>query len=272
MKTVRIIGSKGNMGREHMAAYKSMGVKVIDVGTPDIVSVASPDHTHAAYVAEALRNGSHVFCEKPLCRRQDELADVAALAIKNSLYVRQNFPLRYQYIFRQMKESVPKFGDIYRIEASYNWGRTHKLNESWRSEDPEYSLVFGGMIHMLDLAHWLTGQQVQVLSVASCNKSAPDFPGPDTVVALCEMEGGGIATFTVDGGSGVDGHNHRLTVHGSKGGWTVVNREKTDKQKAVEDFVGFVRDRKAPLMDASEIHAIKTALAIEGMLAERGKD
>lgn len=248
------------MGREHAEAYKSLGVKLVDVGKADIVSIASPDDTHAQYALEALKAGSHVFCEKPLCRKRQELGAILSCAKKKNLHVRQNFPLRHQPIFRQMKESISAYGDIYRVEASYNWGRTYKLYEDWRKEDADYSLVFGGLIHMLDLVTWMTGLKSKVVSVRSCNKSAPDFPGPDTVVAQCELENGGICTYTVDGGTGVDRHNHRLTVHGTQHGWTVVNHNPTDKRKAIIDFVEGI---EKPELDACEVHAVELALDID---------
>lgn len=267
MTTVRVIGSKGNMGREHVAAYKQCGVRIVDIGKSDIVSIASPDHTHGEYVIEALKNGSHVFCEKPICRKDWERTEI--LGLSRNLYVRQNFPLRYQPIFVTMKDNIPSFGEIYRVEASYNWGRTHKLTETWRKEDSDYSLVFGGMIHMIDLVVWLTRQQLDVISVAFCNKSAPEFPGPDTVTALCEMEGGGICTLTVDGGLGVDRHHHRLTIHGNRRGWTVANHAPTDKRAAIYDFVNCVEKGKGTYIDPCGMHAISVCMDIEGHIADR---
>ena len=42
--------------------------KMIDAGGLDAVTVGTPDHTHAAITAAALRAGLHVYCEKPLAR------------------------------------------------------------------------------------------------------------------------------------------------------------------------------------------------------------
>lgn len=232
--TAKVIGAEGSMGREHVAAYRECGVKIVDVA-PDIVSIASPDDTHAEYVIEALKAGAHVFCEKPLATNLDDMKKIMGLIDEKCVW--QNFPLRYQPLFIDLKEKIKDFGEIYRIEASYNWGRTYKLYESWRNRNPDYSLVMGGMIHMIDLAIWLTEREIEPIMAAGVNLSAPGFPGPDTVTALCRMDNGGICNFTVDGGTGVDKHNHRITIHGTKGGITVVNHEPTNKQACIFDFV-----------------------------------
>jgi len=229
------------MGREHVAAYRECGVKIVDV-RPDIVSIASPDDTHAEYVIEALQSGAHVFCEKPLATNRADMMEIMGLADEKCIW--QNFPLRYQPLFVDLKEKIKDFGEIYRIEASYNWGRTHKLYESWRNRNPDYSLVMGGMIHMVDLVVWLTGMEIEPSMVAGVNLSAPGFPGPDTVSALCKLDNGGICNFTVDGGTGVDKHNHRITIHGTKGGITVVNHEPTDKQACIFDFVEMLEKKE----------------------------
>ena len=130
--TAKVIGADGNMGREHVLAYEECGVKIVDV-RPDIVSIASPDNTHGEYAIDALKQGCHVFCEKPLATEAGQLEEI--IRLRGDRAVWQNFPLRYQPIFTILKDRISDFGDIYRIEASYNWGRTHKLYETWRTED-----------------------------------------------------------------------------------------------------------------------------------------
>ena len=56
---------------------------------------------------------------------------------------------------------------MYNIEASYLWGRKHKLFE-WRSKTKEYSLTLGATIHLLDLICWmLNSKPVSVFTKTS---------------------------------------------------------------------------------------------------------
>jgi len=216
--TATVIGANGRMGQEHVAAYRACGVELIDFDVAgndgcNIVSIASPDRTHAGYVTESLEGGCHVFCEKPLYTSFSHGFAVKRCLDKHNKHLVQNFPLRHVDYFKSLKRE--DFGEIYRIDAAYNWGRTEKLYEGWRKEDPNYSLVMGGLIHMVDLILWLTGLNMEIISAIGVNKSAPDFPNYDTVMAQCRLSNGGICNLTIDGGSGILQHSHSLRIVGT---------------------------------------------------------
>jgi len=254
--TAAVIGASGRMGQEHVKAYEVCGVQLVRKwgdDDADIVSIASPDAFHSQVVVDVLSDGRHVFCEKPICVNQSGLDAIWACQPYQSQYFGQNFPLRHQLAFTNI--NIESLGEIYRIDAAYNWGRTHKLFEGWRAEDPNYSLVMGGLIHMVDLVLWLTGLDLEVVNAIGCNKSAPGFPNHDTVTALCRLSNGGVCNLTVDGGKGVLHHNHFLRIHGTKGHVVRMNADPTDKQACIKQFVNDIREGKPPERDfrATEI-------------------
>lgn len=85
-----------------------------------VVFVATRHDTHAALVAEALRQGKHVFCEKPLAISESELRDVeeALGASAGSLMV--GFNRRWSPAVRDAKKALGPGGPIqivYRVNA-----------------------------------------------------------------------------------------------------------------------------------------------------------
>ena len=249
--TATVIGASGRMGQEHVAAYESCGIEVVRC-PPNIVSIATPDDCHASNILVALNDDriDHVFCEKPICQTECELERIKFYLLGGGHFA-QNFPLRYQPIFADL--DISGLGEIYRIDASYNWGRTEKLFEGWRAKDPNYSLVMGGLIHMVDLVLWKTGLDMEVVSAIGCSFSG--FRNHDTVSAICRLSNGGVCNLTVDGGPCRQEHNHHLEIRGTKEGVGCNNYEETDKQACIKEFVKNIRDGNPPERDfrATEI-------------------
>lgn len=68
--------AKANPGAKTYRDFRRM----IEAGGLDAVVVSTPDHTHAAAAARALRAGLHVYCEKPLAHTVREAQVLERLA------------------------------------------------------------------------------------------------------------------------------------------------------------------------------------------------
>ena len=108
-------------------------------------------------------------------------------------------------------------GQLYCVEADYNYGRLHKVLEGWRGDIPNYSVVLGGGIHMVDLLLWLTGSRiVEVGAIGNKICSAdPKFTTPDMVVAWLKFGNGAIGKIGVNFGC-VQPHFHRVLLYGTE--------------------------------------------------------
>ena len=80
-----VVGNIGNDDNSKPLDFK--GVKVYEdamdlIADPeiDMVDICVPTAYHTKYVVAALKAGKHVFCEKPLCRKPEELKAIAAAA------------------------------------------------------------------------------------------------------------------------------------------------------------------------------------------------
>lgn len=238
------------VGEQHIAGYRRANVEVVAlcdldaekramaaakypqcaihqsaedlITTPDVdvVSIASFDHHHAAQIVRALDLGKHVFCEKPLCTTEAELQDIrSALARNPGTRLSTNTILRMSPRFRDLRGRIQRseLGRLYYVEADYNYGRLHKLQEGWRGDIADYSVMLGGGIHMVDLLLWLSGRGVVEVS-ASGNKicsAGYNFTTPDMVVAILRFDDGMLGKVAANFGC-VYPHFHKLSVYGTE--------------------------------------------------------
>ncbi len=95
---------------------------ILEDGSIDAVTIASPDHWHAAQCIEALEAGKHVYCEKPLTYNIDEGLEIAA-AVKRSGKIlqvgSQGVSTRNQQRARDYVQSG-KLGRVTLVRAYYN--------------------------------------------------------------------------------------------------------------------------------------------------------
>ena len=107
-------------------------------------------------------------------------------------------------------------GRLFLLEGDYNYGRLHKLTDGG-GEQPFYSVVHGGAIHVIDLLLWLTGEQVIEATVLGNRIASADskFKNHDMVVSLLRLESGAIAKVSANFGR-VHPHFHAVNVYGTQ--------------------------------------------------------
>lgn len=264
MKTL-IIGD-GNAAKFHRTAYESMGVRVIaslgegvnwknHARDADIISICSPDQFHFQQASEAIRMGKAVMCEKPPCLRLDELKFLTERA--GAVPFACNLPLPWQDKFRQFGEAAARYGKPYLIEAEYNYGRRHKLIQGWRAS-PDYSLLIGGGIHMMDLILWYMGERP--VDGASF-KLTTALARNDVVQAIMKFPSGAIGRLAVNGSyEGV--HEHRVTFYGESGHIVMTTHDEVDHSLPIRAFLDMIERGEKP--DNSRLwHAMNILLQMD---------
>ena len=86
--------------------------------------------------------------------KRNELKQLLTLLKKNrKIRFSSNLILRNSPHFIKIKKLINKIklGEIYYLEAEYNYGRKYKLTKGWRGSIPFYSINLGGGIHLLDI-------------------------------------------------------------------------------------------------------------------------
>lgn len=186
----------------------------------DVVSIASYDDHHPAQVLAAIAGGKHAFVEKPLCRSTAELAAIKrSWAAAGPRHVASNLVLRAAPLFQWLREQVRAgaFGEVYAFDGDYLYGRLHKITEEWRSQVPDYSVMLGGGVHLVDLMMWITGQRpVRVTALGNrISTVGTAFQYHDFVAASYEFPSGLVARITANFGS-VHRHQHVLRLFGTR--------------------------------------------------------
>ena len=201
----------------------SVGASLDDVlgdDTVDIVSIATFDHMHAEQVIASLQAGKHVFVEKPLCRTEAELGNIiAAWSAAGKPHLASNLVLReaelYCWLAAQIKAGA--LGRVYAIDGDYLYGRLHKITEGWRGDVPNYSVIEGGGIHLIDLMIMLTGERPATVSCLGnrIGTEGTAFRYDDYMAASYTFPSGVIGRITANFAS-VHRHHHVLRVFGTE--------------------------------------------------------
>ncbi len=255
----------------------------------DVVSIATYDQHHFEQIMQALNQDKHIFVEKPLVLKEAHAEQVRAqLRQKPHLRMSSNLILRRCPRFLWLKREIEagRMGQIFHINADYQYGRIEKLLSGWRGQLPGYSLVMGGAVHMVDLVLWLTGARpvdVQAMgnSIATGDEGIANH---DLVQAQIRFDSGLIASVGCNGGC-VHPHFHKLEVYGTEASFVnglesaFVYRSRdpgippeqiteaypgVDKGDLLEDFVEAVlRDHEPEVGADAVFSALSVCFAIE---------
>lgn len=86
----------------------------------DTVWIAVPNSLHFSYALRALHAGKHVICEKPFVLREEELAELRALATERDLILVEAITNQYLANYEWLKGNLGRVGDIRVIQSDYS--------------------------------------------------------------------------------------------------------------------------------------------------------
>ena len=187
---------------------------------PDIqlVCVASYDEFHYQQVTTALKQGKHVYVEKPICLTKNETQEIRQI-LKNhtNLRLSSNMVLRTCPLFNKVRKAVQdkEMGEIYHLEADYYWGRKEKIISGWRAETEFYSIIHGSAIHMVDLVLWIMEKKPLTVQALGSNiiTSGTTQKHNDFAILLLKFENQMSIKISAHGGC-IHPHFHSLKVFG----------------------------------------------------------
>jgi len=142
----------------------------------DAVFVITPLFVHYPLTCDALKAGKHVFCEKCLVFKPQEVYGLRALAAEHPKQILQTgLQRRYSYFYQTVKNMVDKgiLGDVHHIHAQWHRNLINEPSSLWTMKPGGennianwrvYRSMSGGytaelMSHQGDIADWMFGSQ-----------------------------------------------------------------------------------------------------------------
>jgi predicted dehydrogenase/threonine dehydrogenase-like Zn-dependent dehydrogenase len=185
--------------RYHFDKAVSGAFPVIDDPDVGVVVIATPHDTHAELTTLALKDGRHVWCEKPVALTIDELAEVEAAWEASERQLMIGFNRRWSLPLLVARNALaemdsPKFL-VYRVAAG------PVPDGHWYTDRRQGGRLLGEVCHFVDTAQALIGadieETVSVLAGDGHGRGGGDgrtVPGNDAVVSL-RFADGSLATI-----------------------------------------------------------------------------
>jgi myo-inositol 2-dehydrogenase / D-chiro-inositol 1-dehydrogenase len=150
----------------------------------DAVVVASSDPTHEALVLACLQEGKPVLCEKPLAETAAaSLRVVEAEAALGRRLVQVAFMRRFDEGYLALKARADELGATLLV---HNVHRNPSVPPGFTTE----MIVTSSLTHEIDVARWLTGEEIVAATVRTGRSTANGEGMRDPQLVLLETEGG----------------------------------------------------------------------------------
>jgi predicted dehydrogenase len=192
--------------------------KAID-GDVDAVVVSTPPPFHGLMCVEALKQGKHVLCEKPLARNPQECRQILKAADRAGRLIATGFNYRFYPAVKVAYETLRSglIGELDHIRSFAGHPGGSEFTHPWVHD---VNVMGGGAlldngIHIIDLTHYFLGEVAEVQGYRTGN--VWKFEGcEDNGFALLKNRDGKIATLQASW-SEWRGYRFWIEVFGTRG-------------------------------------------------------
>lgn len=179
----------------------------------DAVVIATRHHLHAQQVIAALRAGKHVFCEKPVCIQEAELAELVEeyrISVSRPILM-VGFNRRFAPMVLRLKSFFSEVHEPLAVHYRVNAG---SLPPDHWVNNPEQGggRVIGEICHFVDLLAFLTGS-IPVKVYARPLRGVA-LRNDDNVSVIIDFENGSAATINYVANGDRSFSKERLEVFG----------------------------------------------------------
>jgi myo-inositol 2-dehydrogenase/D-chiro-inositol 1-dehydrogenase len=203
-------GRAGAVGDSIGADVASSAEALVDADDVDAVLVAAPDPVHEPVTLACLRAGKPTLLEKPIADTLEGGRRIVEAEVEGGRrLVQLGFMRRFDPAYLALRAAVLD-GSIGRVRAAHCIHRNAHSHPSHTDE----SVLFGSMIHELDVVPWLLDDPLAGVTVYPARVAPGELR--DLQVAVLETEGGAVVTVEVGVNAGY-GYDIHTEVTGTAG-------------------------------------------------------
>ena len=180
-----------NFSKKYKTKYHDSYMAILKDPKIDAVILTTPHSQHSKHAIQAIRNGKHVFVEKPMATKFLDAKKMYLLAkkYKKNLSVGHNRRFSSVFDFINRLKLQKKIGKILHIDSNFSAsGALNYKKKFWRANRKESpgGAIAGLGIHMIDLMCYFGGSVKSVQSLVK--KYAVKVNIDDTTSALFELK------------------------------------------------------------------------------------
>jgi len=219
-----------------------------------VVSIATPNGTHARLGIQAARAGKHLVVEKPLDVTLEAVDSLIQAADEAGVKLAGVFQSRFHPLMRAIKQVVEsgRLGRIYGIHGDLFWWRDDSyFSTALGRRRADWGLDGGGAlatqgVHTLDLIQWLGGSVESVFGYM--DRYGQRIEAEDKLSCLLRFTSGAIGSLNATtvawpgGGDTITIHGENGTIATGKNRWTLEVwklRDDADGQEARRMLASF---------------------------------
>lgn len=196
----------------------------------DVIYIPLPNNLHLGWAVEALNNGKHVLCEKPLALNADEAEEMVETAQANGVLLSEAFMYRYQPLQSEVFARV-RSGDIGKVglvKASFSF--IQNSTEDYR-RDP--SMGGGALLDVGCYCAHVARQAFGAEPVFATGTSQMDSSTNIDVTTTAQLEFGGGGMALIDCSFAME-FRASYEIVGDAGSFAVANFFGTGREKDSE--------------------------------------
>ena len=252
----------------------------------DLVMVTTRHDLHGPMVLQALLAGKHVFVEKPLALKEDEVT-----AIENFYAENPNGPLLMVGFNRRFSPAIQTIRRTLEnrttpIIASYRMNAGYIPMDHWVHGPEGGGRNLGEACHIYDLFNFLTGScRLEGISAYSITSDSRQWACNDNFVAMLKYADGSVCTLTytalgdktypkeklevfADGKVLIMDDYKSVTVHGGKHkGWSSTNVQKGQMEELEALSGALLNGAQWPISLEEQLQASRISFEIERQIS-----